>query len=395
MPWRACQLLSAWSRSGSTATTTSMWPPRWKRSAGLLVPPRRQRPCGAPRSSSAGPAAWAQGSALGVEGTGSDAAGLARWLGGRGDQVVEGNRPDRQQRRRRGKSDPLDADAAARAALAGEDVATPKAANGTVELVRAVRVARRPAVHARTQPRKPARQPGRHRPRRAPLPAPRSGTRPAGRGRRRPPPGGGTGRVAATKLALGELARRHPALGAEIDRLDTELAKLAPKVAPALLARRGVGAGAAGAVLIAAGDNPGRLRSQGPRLRCCAGPRQSRRPRARRSAVGATAAVTAWPTTPWGDRHVPDGLRSPNQGLCRAAHQGRQVQTGRSSAAASALSLGRSIQICEPQSPLDSHRSIRHRITEGPPEARSSQPDPVAAVPARAGCSQMPGVHRC
>jgi transposase len=225
---------------------------------------------------------------------------LERWARGVGPGERFGGRGDRQRRRRPrplawwprrpGRGGQPARPAAASAAwqvrpprrrrsrprrAAGEDVATPKAANGTVAMVRAVRVARRPAVHARTQPRNPARLPGRHRTRRAPLPAPRSGTRPAGRGRRRPPPSGGTGRVAATKLALGELARRHPALGAEIDRLDTELAKLAPKVAPALLARRGVGAGAAGAVLIAAGDNPGRLRSQRPRLRCCAGPRQS------------------------------------------------------------------------------------------------------------------------
>ena len=57
---------------------------------------------------------------FGVEGTGSYAAGLARWLQGRGYQVVEVNRPNRQTRRRRGKSDPIDAEAAARATLAGD-----------------------------------------------------------------------------------------------------------------------------------------------------------------------------------------------------------------------------------------------------------------------------------
>jgi transposase len=209
---------------------------------------------------------WARGlgpvERFGVEGTGSYAAGLARWLVGRGYRVVEVNRPDRQKRRRRGKSDPVDAEAAARAALAGEDVATPKAANGTVEMVRALRVARRSAVKARTQAANQldslvVTAPDELRCQLRGLAPDRlvevaAALRPAEL----------TCPVAATKLALRELARRHQALGAEIDRLDTALAKLAPKVAPALLARRGVGTQVAGALLITAGDNPGRLRSE-------------------------------------------------------------------------------------------------------------------------------------
>jgi transposase len=66
---------------------------------------------------------------FGIEGTGSFGAGLSRWLQQQGYQVVEVNRPNRQARRRRGKSDPMDAEAAARAALAGEATTTPKAAN--------------------------------------------------------------------------------------------------------------------------------------------------------------------------------------------------------------------------------------------------------------------------
>ena len=63
---------------------------------------------------------------FGIEGTGSYAAGLARWLVDHGHQVVEVNRPNRQTRRRRGKSDPADAEAAARTALAGDEVTTPR-----------------------------------------------------------------------------------------------------------------------------------------------------------------------------------------------------------------------------------------------------------------------------
>ncbi len=64
--------------------------------------------------------------AFGVEGTGSYGAGLARHLRGAGSRVIEVNRPDRSLRHRKGKSDPLDAEAAARAVLAGTATATPK-----------------------------------------------------------------------------------------------------------------------------------------------------------------------------------------------------------------------------------------------------------------------------
>jgi len=73
---------------------------------------------------------WARGlgqvAAFGVEGTGCYGAGLARFLGAQGQVVVEVNRPDRQARRRRGKSDPVDAEAAARAVLAGQATAIPR-----------------------------------------------------------------------------------------------------------------------------------------------------------------------------------------------------------------------------------------------------------------------------
>ncbi len=99
--------------------------------------------------------AWAHAlgdvQAWGVEGTGSYGAGLARFLTARGQRVLEVNRPDRAARRRRGKSDPVDADAAARAVQAGEATGVPKAQDGVVEMLRALRVARQTAVKARTQ----------------------------------------------------------------------------------------------------------------------------------------------------------------------------------------------------------------------------------------------------
>ena len=99
--------------------------------------------------------AWADGlgevRAWGVEGTGSYGAGLARFLAAHAQQVLEVNRPDRATRRRRGKSDPVDADAAARAVQAGEATGIPKTADGSVEMLRALRAARQTAVKARTQ----------------------------------------------------------------------------------------------------------------------------------------------------------------------------------------------------------------------------------------------------
>ena len=99
--------------------------------------------------------AWARGlgqvQAWGVEGTGSYGAGLARYLGKAGQVVLEVNRPDRAARRRRGKSDPVDAEAAARAVQAGEVTIVPKAADGQVEMLRSLRVARTTAMRARTQ----------------------------------------------------------------------------------------------------------------------------------------------------------------------------------------------------------------------------------------------------
>ena len=78
-------------------------------------------------------------------------AGLARHLTVAGAEVVEVNRPNRQMRRRRGKTDTVDAEAAARTALDRAVVCAPKSADGVVEAIRMVSVARRGAVKARTQ----------------------------------------------------------------------------------------------------------------------------------------------------------------------------------------------------------------------------------------------------
>jgi transposase len=89
--------------------------------------------------------------AFGIEGTGSYGAGVARFLANRGYAVVEVNRPDRSTRRRKGKSDPTDAEMAARAVLAGVANATPKSGGGEVEMIRMLKNTEGSAVKARTQ----------------------------------------------------------------------------------------------------------------------------------------------------------------------------------------------------------------------------------------------------
>ena len=100
---------------------------------------------------------WVEGFGLvrcaGIEGTSSYGAGLARHLKAQGIEVLEVERPKRRQRSspRNAKSDPLDAESAARAVLADEASGLPKSGEGSVEMIRALRAARRSAMKARMQ----------------------------------------------------------------------------------------------------------------------------------------------------------------------------------------------------------------------------------------------------
>ena len=89
---------------------------------------------------------------VGVEGTGSWGAGLSRALGAAGVRVVEVIRPNRQHRRRHGKSDLTDAVAAARAVLSGQAEGRPRGGTGPAEALRLIRVARNSALKQRTGP---------------------------------------------------------------------------------------------------------------------------------------------------------------------------------------------------------------------------------------------------
>lgn len=201
--------------------------------------------------------------AAGVEGTGTYGVGIARFLGAHGVLVHEVNRPDRSTRRLLGKSDVIDAEAAARAVLGGRRLATPKTRDGAVEAVRVLRVARRSAVRARTQASNQmtaliGSADERLRAELRPLPAhTRIHTCAAFNAFTEPDEP-----VGATRHALGVLARRWLQLNIEVTALDDQLAQVVPVTAPTLLDVYGVGIDTAGALLVAAGDNPDRMRSE-------------------------------------------------------------------------------------------------------------------------------------
>jgi hypothetical protein len=88
--------------------------------------------------------------AVGIEGTGTYGAGLARFLTAESVPLIEVDRPDRAARRLHGKSDPVDAEAAARAVLSGRATGAPKTRTGVVEAIRTHQVVYRSAVKDRT-----------------------------------------------------------------------------------------------------------------------------------------------------------------------------------------------------------------------------------------------------
>jgi transposase len=90
-------------------------------------------------------------SAVGVEGTGSYGSALAGVLANAGLEVIEVSRPNRQVRRQHGKTDVIDAIAAARAVLSGQATATAKAHDGPVEALRLLKIVQRSATKSRTQ----------------------------------------------------------------------------------------------------------------------------------------------------------------------------------------------------------------------------------------------------
>ncbi len=190
-----------------------------------------------------------------VEGTGSYGYQLTRALQAAGLTVVEVNRPDRANRRRKGKSDPVDAEAAARAVLAGQASAVPKNREGAVEALRALTIARNSAVKATTTAsnQMKALLVGADQDLRDHMRV-QSLLQLARRCSQLTPASG-------MHAALASLGRRWLLLHDEILELDRAIRELVRRTVPKLIERPGVGIHTAAQLLITAGGNPDRLHS--------------------------------------------------------------------------------------------------------------------------------------
>lgn len=217
--------------------------------------------------------AWAQsfGSLhkAGVEGTGTYGAGLTRVLREHAIEVLEVNRPDRAKRRLQGKSDPTDAESAARAVLAGVATAIPKTQSGAAEAMRTISVARRSAVKAKTQAINQLRgllvsapQEIRERLWKA---KPEHCVTACARIRSL----GDTVLLQILASTLKSLAQRWLLLAAELKKLDATLDRLTSQSAQRLRKQFGVGPQTAATLMAVAGDNPERLRSEAALAALC------------------------------------------------------------------------------------------------------------------------------
>ncbi len=207
---------------------------------------------------------------VGVEGTGSYGASLARYLRRAGVEVVEVDRPNRQERRRKGKTDTVDAIEAAHAAQGDRQLGQAKHRDGNVEAIRALMVAKRSARSTKVKALNQIRHLGFTAPEeirrslqgvaREHIAKQAAALRPAAHG---------DPVVFATKTALRSLGRRVLALDTEERALDSLLGELVQEVAPGLLELHGVGVDTAAALLVTAGDNPDRLRCEAAWAHLC------------------------------------------------------------------------------------------------------------------------------
>ena len=207
---------------------------------------------------------------VGVEGTGAYGAGLSRYLRSRGVRVIEVDRTNRQLRRRAGKSDPVDAIEAARAALSGRASGIAKHGDGNVEAIRALLIAQRSSRQSRARCLNQIRHLG--------FTAPDSlreqfrdvpKTRLARQAAALRPRADSDPVTYATKLAMRTLGRRAVAISDDMNDLDLMVARLVTATAPELLACHGIGIDTAAILLVAAGDNPERIRNEAAWANLC------------------------------------------------------------------------------------------------------------------------------
>jgi transposase len=200
---------------------------------------------------------------VGVEGTGSYGSALARHLTSQGIDVIEVARPNRQLRRRHGKTDVIDAIAAARVVLSGEATGKPKSHDGPVEALRTLKAVQRSANKARTQALNQIHQ--------LLVTAPEDlRTKLRGLSRKELLATCAAFRIrpeddslpAMTRLALRELAQRVLHLDGQLADVTARLRRITTAIAPDLLAIKGVGPDVASTLLMTAGDNPERMTSE-------------------------------------------------------------------------------------------------------------------------------------
>lgn len=206
---------------------------------------------------------------FGIEGTGSYGAGLASFLRRRGYRVLEVNRPDRRIRHLHGKNDPLDAESAARAVLAGTATAVPKSADGTVEMIRQVKIAKDTAVKARSQAMITLKT--------VVVTAPADlrdqldscGDAQLLEACRQLRYETMAGPADATRYTLRALAERYHDLDREARLHDRVLQTLTQRGAPELTSRFGIGPDSAAELLLVVGDNPDRIHSEAALAKLC------------------------------------------------------------------------------------------------------------------------------
>lgn len=199
---------------------------------------------------------------FGIEGTGSYGAGLTSFIRRHGYKVIEVSRPDRRLRRLNGKSDTLDAENAARAVLAGTATAVPKAADGTVEMIRHLKVANDTAVKARSAAMVTLKALLVHAP--ESLRAEVSGKTQIMMARRLASirPSALEAPDDSVRYALRSIARRWIDLDCEVKELSTQIEKLVMRQAPQLTTAFGIGVDTAAEILVVTGDNPERIKSE-------------------------------------------------------------------------------------------------------------------------------------
>ncbi len=200
--------------------------------------------------------------AFGIEGTGSYGAALTSYVRRKGHKVVEVSRPDRRLRRLNGKSDTLDAENAARAVLSGFATAIPKTADGTVEMIRQLKVAHDTAVKGRAATMVTLKAMLIHAPEHVRWETARMTQIKLARHLAAMRPRQLETPDDSIRHTLRTLAKRWQTLDTEAKELSTMIEDLIMRTAPHLVEPFGIGVDTAAEILIVVGDNPERIKSE-------------------------------------------------------------------------------------------------------------------------------------